>query len=207
MPAFHRLEVTTLLFVAGCGEGRFCTLEARYSVDVTVVDDGGGESPDVVVRALADDGTEAPCVGLTPGGPRSFWGCGVEQPGDFAISASAVGRLPQSAEARAEPGECHVVPGDPVTLELACDDPPALILQILTPDWTDAVNPMVSCRVDGGLAEIAEPADRWWRCGHGRGGNWAITVVPSEDLPTRTEVVLVPEDGCGPETAFETILL
>jgi hypothetical protein len=95
------------------GRGEFCTLEARASVGVTVVDPQGTAVEDARVTFSLDEGPEqqAECVGRgTSSGGCAHWAAGWEASGDFLITAtSADGK--HTAQQRISVGEdrCHVI--------------------------------------------------------------------------------------------------
>ncbi|MBM7112571.1 hypothetical protein [Archangium primigenium] len=124
-----RLAVWGLLLGAGVGVSacggkgavamRPCTLEARASVSVQVVDTKGQAQPDARVRFTLDGGAEqqAPCNGGGEGDCAS-WVTNYETAGAYVVTAtSADGQ--RSAQERVTVGrdECHVQ-GQTLTLVL-----------------------------------------------------------------------------------------
>lgn len=92
------LTSATLIGSSGCG----CTLQANWSVLVEVVDASGAFIADATVTYCVDGGIEKPCDLL-----GSRYRCGVEQDGDFTITARK-GMLSKTVEIEVEEDICHV---------------------------------------------------------------------------------------------------
>lgn len=94
--------------------GHSCTLEARTSVRVTVVDTQGRTWRDARVTYTLNGGPEqqAKCFGSNQPGNCDFWWAGEENPGLFVITAtSADGQLSvqQQVTVTETEDKCHVV--------------------------------------------------------------------------------------------------
>ncbi len=93
------------------GQG-FCTLEARASVQVTVVDARGTPQPDARVTFTLNGSPElqALCNGSQQAqGNCDTWVTGYEQPGEYVITAtSADGQRTVRQSVSVDEDDCHV---------------------------------------------------------------------------------------------------
>jgi len=109
--------------VSACGDFNqgFCTLEARASVQVRVVDARGTVQRDARVTFTRDGGPEQQALcngGEQAQGNCETWVTEYEQPGDYVITAtSADGQRTARQSVSVEEDECHVQ-GQSVTLTL-----------------------------------------------------------------------------------------
>jgi hypothetical protein len=115
------LAVSTVLPACGQYElvepreiGSYCTLEARPSVRVTVVDTQGRPWRGARVTYTAEGGPEqqAQCLGSNQAESCEQWWAGTEKPGLFVITAiSADGQLTvqQQVTVTETPDNCHVI--------------------------------------------------------------------------------------------------
>jgi len=85
-----------------------CTLEARASLTVSVVDDAGGPVDDAVVTAALEGGETKTCESIGDGGYLCDF---FEVAGTFVVTATR-GADSDSATADVAEGECHVVTAD-----------------------------------------------------------------------------------------------
>ncbi len=101
-------RAVALLCVAGLvgcdGDEVACTLEARSSVTVTVVDEVGTAIPDPTVTYAVDGGAEQACEAM-----NGVFVCGYEVEGFFEITADAEGFAPETATVTVESDACHVI--------------------------------------------------------------------------------------------------
>jgi hypothetical protein len=114
--------VTSSLLLPACGDGSgdsgssgdpvTCTLEARSSVQVTVVDVMGIPALDATVTFSVDGGVEedAECVSTAAAGGCEAWVAGYERAGVFVIKAmSADGTAKAEESVTVAKDECHVI--------------------------------------------------------------------------------------------------
>jgi hypothetical protein len=110
------------LLLPACGDGSgdsgssgdpiACTLEARSSVSVTVVDVMGIPALDAMVTFSVDGGAEedAECVTTAAAGGCEAWVAGYERAGTFVIKAvSADGTAKDEETVTVTKDECHVI--------------------------------------------------------------------------------------------------
>ncbi|WNG42676.1 hypothetical protein F0U60_00150 [Archangium minus] len=106
------LAAGTVLSACGYFNQTDCTLEARASVQVRVVDPQGNPQQDARVTFTRDDGPEqqALCNGSEQRqGNCDTWVTGYEQPGEYVITAtSADGQHTARQSVSVSDGKCHV---------------------------------------------------------------------------------------------------
>ncbi|HEX5747993.1 MAG TPA: hypothetical protein VFZ09_17255 [Archangium sp.] len=106
------LSLSTLLSACALPGERFCTLEARASVQVNVVDPRGNAVRDARVTFTRDGSAEqqALCNGSEQAqGNCDTWVTGYEQPGEYVITAtSADGQRTARQSVSVGEDECHV---------------------------------------------------------------------------------------------------
>ncbi|QRK11106.1 hypothetical protein JQX13_14150 [Archangium violaceum] len=106
------LAAVTVLSACGYFDQTDCTLEARASVQVRVVDTRGNPRRDARVTFTRDGGPEqlALCNGVGPQqGDCDTWVTGYEQPGEYVITAtSADGQHTARQSVSVGDGRCHV---------------------------------------------------------------------------------------------------
>lgn len=94
--------------LSGCDGGELiaCDTMLVFSVNLTVVDEGGAPIEGASARYRVDGGPEAACEDLGGGA----FACGADEAGAFEITVEAEGREAEIVEAVVEAGECHVAP-------------------------------------------------------------------------------------------------
>ncbi|MCY1083578.1 Ig-like domain-containing protein [Archangium lansingense] len=106
------LTLSAVLSACSNPDETFCTLEARASVQVSVVDTKGNPQRDARVTFTLDGGAEqqALCNGSEQAqGNCDTWVTGYEQPGDYVITAtSADGQRTARQSVSVTEDECHV---------------------------------------------------------------------------------------------------
>ena len=106
------LTLSAVLPACGNFNQTFCTLEARASVQVNVVDPRGNPQRDARVTFTLDGGPQqqALCNGSEQTqGNCDNWVTGYEQPGDYVITAtSADGQRTARRSVSVTEDECHV---------------------------------------------------------------------------------------------------
>ncbi|PTL77098.1 hypothetical protein [Vitiosangium sp. GDMCC 1.1324] len=118
-PAAVVLTLSTVLSACS-GPQSFCTLEARASVQVRVVDARGTPQRDARVTFTRDGGPEqqAMCAGAGTQGNCDTWVTEYERPGEYVITAtSADGQRTARQSVSVGEDECHVLT-ETVTLTL-----------------------------------------------------------------------------------------
>lgn len=106
------IAVSLLLALAGCGgtdETIFCTLEARSSVVVQVVDTAGAPLAGATVSYRVDSGPEQAAECYAPPDGCSTFIAGREVAGEFSIRAGKAGYQSASASVSVQRDVCHVI--------------------------------------------------------------------------------------------------
>lgn len=85
------------------GAGEDCTLEARSSVSITVVDEAGEIIDDATVTFAVDQEERGACERI-----GDTWACGWEEEGYFLIEATAPGYGTTVTVVEVGGDECHV---------------------------------------------------------------------------------------------------
>lgn len=203
-----------LATLGGCpvgDPGADCTTEARASVQVTVVDEGGAAIPDAQVAYTTADGGGGACDAV----PDGRWVCGWEVAGTLTIEVQADGYAPEEVAVEVPAGECHVESQD-VTVTLGavdCTDVelPAVELHVTAPDGSpvpEARGYYVPSDEDWTAPGACDPQGDGvtWLCGWELSGDLDVWV----DAPgyfTWSETIAVGHDGCHPVREVRDVVL
>ncbi len=100
------LALLPLLSLTGCfEEERACDTSLRFSVNVAVSAEDGGDVSGAVVTHAVDGGAFKPCESVSGAGDSA---CGMDVAGTFVIRVEADGYVAVDEEVVVEAGECHV---------------------------------------------------------------------------------------------------
>ncbi|MEO0602432.1 MAG: hypothetical protein AAF211_13400 [Myxococcota bacterium] len=190
-----------LVLLTGCPPFQeFCTLEARSSISLTVVDEDGFAIPEATASFTVGRGDAQPCDAL--GDPGSFV-CGWEVAGEFTVTIEAPGFDTDTFTRRVESDECHVITEvvERTLSEIACTDIALPSIEVTVTDTQGAA--IDSADVVWNMAaedDLPEPCTSLggnvWTCGEEQAGELAVEISNAGPYQAFREVVNVEADEC-----------
>ncbi|MEN0065408.1 MAG: hypothetical protein AAGA48_24900 [Myxococcota bacterium] len=195
----HRLSFA-LVLLAGCPPlDTICTLEARPSIRLSVVDDLGVPVPGATATYTANGAELQPCFEDGPGGLTCAW----EVAGDFVVTIEAPGFEPDTFTQFVDEDECHVITEmvERTLMPINCTD---IALPSIEVSVTDSKGTSIeSADVVWNMAaedDLPEPCTSLggnvWTCGEEVAGELVVEISNAGPYEAYREVVTVSEDEC-----------
>lgn len=176
-----------------------CTTESRWSVTVTIQDEGGSPRPDALVTYSVDHEEERECQSWGDG----TFSCGEEQAGTFTIYADADGYSPAETTVEVGSDACHVqTEAVTLTLNSECSDDALIygVFATISGASGEALeSPVITCESLAADSAVAceDLGDGTYGCCLERSGALIVSGTASGHDTDVVEVE-VASDGCHP---------